>query len=75
MNNFKELQRLRRLCFLSFLETRHLKKLLITHNVIPQDALDDYANSLEEYIRDLDLKDKLLVKQCPDLSDAPPNRK
>ena len=73
MNTFQELQRLRRLCYLSFLETRHLKKLLIEHNVIPQDDLDDYANNLEEYIKEHDLKDKLLVKYNPDLSDNPPN--
>jgi len=71
MDTSKELQRLRRLCFLSFIETKHLKKLLISHNIIPQDNLDDYANSLEEYIRDLDLKDKLLIKQRPNLSDTP----
>ena len=74
MDTFKELQRLRRLCFLSFIETKHLKKLLISHNIIPQDNLDDYANSLDEYIRELELKDKLLVKYNPDLNDNPPNR-
>lgn len=73
MDTFKEIQRLRRLCFLSFIEIRHLKKLLVANNIIPKDNLDDYANSLDEYIRELDSKDKLLVKFRPDLSDNPPN--
>lgn len=73
MDTFKEIQRLRRLCFLSFIEIRHLKKLLVANNIIPKDNLDDYANSLDEYIRELDSKDKLLVKFRSDLSDNPPN--
>ena len=69
----QELQRLRRLSFLAFLEVRHLKKLLIAHGVIPQDDRYDYANSLAEYISDLESKDKLLSRDYPALSDDPPN--
>ena len=71
MDNFQDLQRLRRLCFLSFLETRHLKKLLIAQGVIPQDDIYNYANSLAEYMRDLESKDKLLAKDFPGLQDWP----
>ncbi len=74
MTNIQELQRLRRLCFLSFLEIKHLKKLLVAHRVIPKDDQYDYINSLEEYIKDLEYKDKLLSREYPDLSDKPPIR-
>jgi hypothetical protein len=74
MDSMQELQRLRRLCFLAFFEVRHLKQLLITHGVIPQDDTHDYANALEEYMRDLESKDKLLSKDYPGLSDDPPKR-
>ena len=71
MDNFQDLQRLRRLCALAFLEVKHLKKLLIAQGVILQDDLDDYANSLAEYMIDLDLKDKLIAKDFPGFQDRP----
>lgn len=65
MITIEEFKRLRRVCILSLVETMHLKKLLISHGVIPQEDLYDYANSLEEHMKELDLKDKLLIKDYP----------
>jgi hypothetical protein len=65
--NPEELQRLRRLCVLAFAEVRHLKKLLISHGVIPQDDIYDYANSLDDYMKEMDSKDKLLIKDYPEM--------
>ena len=62
----EEFNRLRRVCMLTFVEIAHLKKLLISHGVIPQEkSIYDYANSLEEYMKELDSKDKLLIKDYP----------
>jgi hypothetical protein len=65
MIDTEEFKRLRRLCILTLVETMHLRRLLISHGVIPQDSIYDYANSLEEYMRELDSKDKLLIKDYP----------
>jgi NurA-like 5'-3' nuclease len=67
MNTVEEIKALKLLCILAFAETRHLKKLLISRGVISQDDIYDYANSLEEYMRELDSKDKLLMKDYPNL--------
>jgi hypothetical protein len=65
MNNTEEIKALKRLCVLTFAEIRHLKKLLISHGAIPQDDIYDYANSLEEYMKEMDAKNRLLIKDYP----------
>ena len=61
-----EESRLRRLCILALFEITHLKKLLISKGVIPEDSIYDYANSLAEYMKELNSKDQLLRKDYPD---------
>jgi hypothetical protein len=61
-----EESRLRRLCLLTLFEITHLKKLLISKGVIPEDNIYDYANSLAEYMKELDSKDRLLRKDYPE---------
>jgi len=67
MNNTEEIKALKRLCVLTFAEIRHLKKLLISHGVIPQDDIYDYANSLADYMTELDAKNRNLVKDYPNM--------
>lgn len=68
MDNAEQLKELKQLCILTFIEIRHLKKVLVSHGVIPQDDIygqddiSDYTNSLADFIKELEVKNTLLVK-------------
>ncbi|MBT9169415.1 MAG: hypothetical protein DDT19_02774 [Syntrophomonadaceae bacterium] len=65
--NTDDIKEIKRLCILNFAEIRHLKKLLISHGVIPKDDIYDYANSIADYMTELDNKNRNLVKDYPHL--------
>jgi len=65
MINTEEFKALRRLCILTLVETIHLRKLLVSHGVIPQDSIYDYANSLSDYMNEIDSKNRNLIKDFP----------
>jgi hypothetical protein len=64
--DFKELKRI---CIATHAEVLHLKKLLVEKGVIHEDDKYDFANSLEEYVAELDAKTRELVKTFPHLGD------
>ena len=61
----EDFRALRRVCVLTFTEIAHLKKLLTSKGIITEKDIYDYANSLEEYMKELDSKNRLLVKDFP----------
>lgn len=67
MNSMEDIKALKRLCILAFTEIRHLKKLLLSQRVIPEDNIYDYANSLDDYMKEMDSKYRLLLKDYPNM--------
>ena len=63
--NSRECLELKKLCLLNFLEIQNLKRILCKHFDI-NDDIYDYANSTEEYLKDLDSKTKNLLKHFND---------
>ncbi len=64
--DFKELKRI---CILTHAEVLHLKKLLIKKGLITEDDKYDFANSLREYVTELDAKTRELIKDFPEQGD------
>ena len=69
--NSKEINLIKRLCILNFLELQEIRKRL---NIAPQ--LDfDYPNSVAGYLKELDNKMRFLAKDHSHLWSAPPAAK
>jgi hypothetical protein len=62
--DFKELKRI---CILTHIEVMHLKNLLIKKEVINEDGISEFSDSIEEYVKALDLKTRALIQVFPDL--------
>jgi len=58
----QELESLRRLNTLIYAEVLHLKKLLISQGVIQEKDHYGYDNSLDDYLTELNAKNRALVK-------------
>lgn len=67
MSTQEDLKSIKRLCILNFAEIQHLKKLMSKNIDISKDDINDYANSLKDYIREMESKYKNLIKDFPDM--------
>lgn len=71
VNPLDEINHIKRLCILNFLEIQELRRRLN----IPADARQDhydYANSVGDYLKELDSKMRNLIKDYPHLWDGKP---
>jgi len=66
-----ELNLIKRLCILNFIELQEIKRRL---NIATHDSQDfyDYANALAGYMKEMDDKMRNLIKDYPHLWDGPP---
>lgn len=65
----KELQRLKCLAILNFVEIQHLKNRLSQKLKIPEHDPDGYTSGLHAYIEQLKAKTRNLIKEYPTLLD------
>ena len=65
----RSLQELTRLAILNYAEIQYLKKRLYEHLNLSPDHFHDYADNLADFIRDLDRKNRNLIKRYSHLGD------